>query len=99
MASVAYVSPVSVPENAPRIPDYAKIVSDTMLELPWFETYGLSYEDTMLLPYSDWRRMVLSLREKVQKENTKDNSSTKDLVETNKQLLTIMASFFGRKKK
>lgn len=99
MASITYVSPVSVPEDAPRIPDYAKIVSDTMIELPWYATYGLSYADTMQLPYCDWRRMVLALREKVERDLAKETTSSKELADQNKQLLTILGNVFGRKKK
>lgn len=61
-----------------------------MLYLPWFETYGLSYEQTMLLPFDEWRYMLDALKKRVQEPPDKPNELA-DVSKLLKELLIRMA--------
>ncbi len=89
LAPLAYIDPVNTPADQ-HIPDYANNVMMTMLYLPWVENYGLSYEQTMQLPYEEWQRMVAALQDKVQRGVNSDNSMAATLKQISQNLIEIL---------
>jgi hypothetical protein len=89
LAPIAYLDPVTSSSDTAKIPDYAKSVMDVMLAYPWFETYGLSYDQTMQLPFDEWRCMANALDAKVQRERD-DSTKTAELTKQATQLLMVL---------
>lgn len=70
--------------------DQADLVRTSLLELPWFETYGLSYDQTMQLPVSEWRRLVTALEAKVAKDRVHTDAASDLNKRLSKMLMDMM---------
>jgi hypothetical protein len=99
LASIAHISPVATSPDTQKIPDHAEIVADMMLKLPWYETYGLSYAETMQLDFAEWRRMVDKLFQHVQHKQEQDTEQAGSLSGITKHMVTLLLDMVRKQTK